>query len=425
SFPFAHHTLPLSDTKKSYLEWIKLPYMRLPGFGSVKNGDIVVFNYPDGDTVLLNFQDRSYYQVVRDLAEEMKQDDRKIDPSELKRTNYLQMAHEYISNPDNSYQGKRVGTIVSRPVDKREHYVKRCTGIAGDVISLVDGEVHINNKKQEMPEKAQHYYYVKTTNKLFGDIMETPQKFYSLTNIKLLDELDIYADESVREALTVNGDTTTYFLNMPVSTAEKVKTLNGVVSVKKYIQQKGDYAPSVFPHKASYGWNNDNFGPLQIPKAGMTVPIDTHNVCLFEKIMNTYDDGIHQVSRQGAQVTLDGKPITSYTFKQDYYFMMGDNRHNSADSRSWGFVPYDHVVGSPFFVWFSMKYSDKNMVSGKSVLGSLTKNSKEGKFRWERFLCYVDDGNLHSVKIPFLIAVFGIWGFNKWNTRRKKKTGKA
>jgi signal peptidase I len=148
-------------------------------------------------------------------------------------------------------------------------------------------------------------------------------------------------------------------------------------------------------------------------------------MCLYEKIMNTYDDGIHQVTKQGGQVMYDGKPITSYTFKQDYYFMMGDNRHNSADSRSWGLVPFDHVVGSPFFVWFSMKYSENNPVSGKSALKSLTKNSKEGKFRWDRFLCYVNDGTLHSVKIPFIAVVLGIWGFNKWRSRRKKKTGQA
>ncbi len=424
SFPFAHHTLPLSETKKSYLEWIKLPYFRLPGFGSVKNNDIVVFNYPDGDTVLLNFQDRSYYQVVRDLTQDMKAEGRRIDSTRSDKF-YEKMARDYLSNPNYDLQGRKVGNIVARPVDKREHYVKRCVGIAGDNLSVIDGEVYINNQKQQMPEKAQHYYHVKTTNKLFGEIIETPQKFYSLSNLQLLDELDIYADEAVRERLIENGDTTTYFLNMPASTVEKVKLLPGVVSVTKYIQGKKEYASGIFPHNSSYQWNNDNFGPLLIPKKGMTLPIDTHNICLYEKILNTYDDGIHQVTKNGAQVLYDGKPITSYTFKQDYYFMMGDNRHNSADSRSWGMVPYDHVVGSPFFVWFSMKYADKNLISGKSVLSSLTKNSKEGKFRWERFLCYVDDGNLHSIKIPFIVTILLIWGLTKWNNRRKLKQQKA
>lgn len=430
SFPFAHHTLPWSATQKSYLEWIKLPYFRLPGFGSVKNDQIVVFNYPDGDTVFVNFQDRSYYQLTRDLATDMKADGYRVDSST--RNNealYLQMAREYLSNPKNDLQGRKVGHIASRPVDKREHYVKRCVGIAGDKLSIVNGDVVINDRKQAMPEMAQHYYYVKTTNKLFGDIIQGPTpkfpEMYTLTNYQLLDELDIYADEAVRERLQVNGDTTTYFLNMPPSTVEKVKQLAGVVSVTKYIQPVSDWDPRCFPHDRAYRWNNDNFGPLMIPKKGMTLPIDTHNFSLYEKILNTYDDGIHELRRQGGQVLYDGQPITSYTFKQDYYFMMGDNRHNSADSRSWGMVPYDHIVGSPFFVWFSMKYPEKNLVSGTSVMGSLFKNSKEGKFRWERFLSYVNNGTLHSVKIPFLLTILGIWGLGKWNTRRKQKAGKA
>ena len=425
SFPFAHHTLPWSDTKKSYLEWIKLPYFRLPGFGSVKNNQIVVFNYPDGDSVFLNFQDRSYYQTIRDLAEDMKADGNKIDSGKSGDNMYLKMSREYLSNPDNDLQGRKVGHVVARPVDKREHYVKRCVAIAGDKFSVVDGDIYINEQKQTMPEKAQHYYYVKTLNKLFGEIIESPQKFYTLSNYKLLDELDIYADEAVRENLQVHGDTTIYFLNMPPSTVEKVKNLEGVISVTRYIQAKKQRDSRIFPHNRSYAWNNDNFGPLIIPSQGMTIPIDTHNVCLYEKAMNTYDNGLHTVTKEGGQVLYDGQPITSYTFKQDYYFMVGDNRHNSADSRSWGMVPFDHIVGSPFFIWFSMKYADKNLVSGKSVIGSLFKNSQEGKFRWERFLCYVENGNLHSVKIPFVIVVLAIWGLTRWNRLRKLKKGTA
>jgi signal peptidase I len=399
SFPFAHHTLPLSDTKKSYLEWIKLPYMRLPGFGSVKNDDIVVFNYPDGDTVALGFQDMSYYQLARYIG------------------------YTNINNPDfipeRGNSQRKVGKIVARPVDKREHYVKRCVGIAGDKLEIIDGKVHINDKLQAMPKKAQHFYFVKCFGRVFGDEIVLPNGQPTLGNLKLLDELDIYADEVAVAAEA--RDTIVYRLNMPADVAEKVKVMPGVVSIIMKNDTKGDGDLSIFPHNPAYPWNNDNFGPLLIPKKGMTIPIDTHNICLYEKILNTYDNGIHPVTKRGAQVLYDGDPITSYTFKQDYYFMMGDNRHNSADSRSWGMVPFDHVVGSPFFVWFSMKYPEKNIISGKSALKSLFKNSKEGKFRWERFLCYVDDGNLHSVKIPFLLSILVIWGFNKWNKRRKLK----
>jgi signal peptidase I len=408
SFPFAHHTLPLSATKKSYLEWIKLPYFRLPGFGTVKNNDIVVFNYPDGDTVALGFQETSYYQLARNFG-------------------YGVLKNPDFEIPVGNGAFRKVGQIVGRPVDKREHYVKRCVGIAGDLFEIRDGNIFINGTAQAMPKKAQHFYYIKTYGHPFSKIVSDPETGgqISVINEVIVDKYDIYYPEA--DLLKESKDSALYRFNMPADVAEQIKSLPGVVEVKIENQPKGEYSPFVFPHHPAYPWNNDNFGPLQIPKAGMTIPIDTHNVCLYEKIMNTYDDGIHQVTKQGATVLYDGKPITNYTFKQDYYFMMGDNRHNSADSRSWGFVPFDHVVGSPFFVWFSMKYSENNPVSGKSVLGSLTKNSKEGKFRWDRFLCYVDDGELHSIKIPFILAVLGIWGFSKWNSRRKlkAKTGKV
>lgn len=421
SFPFAHHTLPFSETKKSYLEWIRLPYFRLPGFGHVKNGEIVVFNYPDGDTVAVGDQNSSYYELVRQITSAMMREDTLAGHPAKSRSFYQRNAWEYLHNPDNvlPWTGKKVGDIVARPVDKREHYVKRCVAIAGDKFEVRDGEIYINDVKQAMPENAQHFYDVKCSSRVFGDEMTMPNGRPSLSNLTLLDQLDIYANEVGIDA--ESKDSVVYRLNMPQHVADQVKQLQGVVSVTRKNDPKGNYESTVFPHTPSYAWNNDNFGPLLLPKAGMTIPIDTHNVCLYEKVMNTYDDGIHQVTRQGAQVLYDGKPITSYTFKQDYYFMVGDNRHNSADSRSWGMVPYDHIVGSPFFVWFSMKYAENNPISGKSVTGSLFKNSKEGKFRWERFLCYVKDGTLHSVKIPFILIVLAIWGFSKWNSRRKPK----
>ncbi|MDI1354902.1 MAG: S26 family signal peptidase [bacterium] len=414
SFPFAHHTLPFSETRKSYLEWIKLPYFRLPGFGHVKNNQIVVFNYPDGDTVLLSHQNSSYYQIVRDEAQTIKGYDSGKQPDAY----YQGEAWKQINGPEKPY-----GNIVARPVDKRDHYVKRCVGIAGDKFEVRSGSVFINNKEQVMPEHAQHRYVVRTNGTIFGENSVTAENTHALSNFRLLDELDIYVSEAGK--VGESADTCYYDLNMPVDVAEKVKMIPGVYTVSKKTEPLNYYDYRVFPHNPVYSWNNDNFGPLQIPKAGMTLPIDTHNLCLYQKIMNTYDDGIHEVVAMNGKVLYDGQAISSYTFKQDYYFMMGDNRHNSADSRSWGFVPYDHVVGSPFFVWFSMKYADNNPISGKSVVGSLFKNSKNGKFRWERFLCYVEDGKLHSIKIPFLLTIFGIWGYSKWNHRRKLKLQKA
>lgn len=425
SFPFAHHTMPVINTK-SYLEWIKLPYFRLPGFGKVENNDIVVFNYPDGDSVLINMQDLSYYNAVRIVAYKMEMADRERGLQTLSPNAYKQQAWEYMQNPNNTnpINNGKVGPLVGRPVDKREHYVKRCIAIAGDKLEIKDGEVYINEKLAHTPDNAQHYYYVKSTNRLFGDeVINKKNKRLVLSNLELLDKFDIYATEA--EIAAVSKDTVVYKLNMPKKVADEVAKLEGVVSVTRKVDPKGERELTVFPHNTAYAWNNDNFGPLVIPKAGLTLPIDTHNLCLYEKILNTYDDGIHEVLVSGNQVLYDGKPITSYTFKQDYYFMMGDNRHNSADSRSWGMVPFDHIVGSPFFIWLSVKYEDNNPVSGESFIKSFTKNSKEGKYRWDRFLCYVDDGNLHSIKIPFLVSVFGIWAVTRWLRLRKEKKEKA
>lgn len=425
SFPFAHHTMPLSETRKSYLEWIKLPYYRLPGLGPVKNNQIVVFNYPDGDTVAVGDQNSSYYELKRQIAyliqREAMQNGEAAQPSSY----YLGLAHQYMQNPANVFpwSNRPIGEIVARPADKREHYVKRCVGIAGDTLELRNSTLYINGKAQSMPAKAQHVYLVKCSSRVFGEEMTMKNGRQGLSNLTLLDQLDIYATEAGIEALA--KDSVVYRLNMTAETAARVKQLPTVVSVTRKIDPKGYREFSVFPHHPSYAWNNDNFGPLLIPKAGLTIPIDTHNICLYEKILNTYDDGIHQVKIKDGSVLYDGKPINTYTFKQDYYFMMGDNRHNSADSRSWGMVPYDHVVGSPFFVWFSMKYAENNPVSGKSVIGSLTKNSQEGKFRWERFLCYVKDGTLHSIKIPFILTILAIWAYSKWNRRRKEKASAA
>jgi signal peptidase I len=416
SFPFAHHTMPMTETTKSYLEWIKLPYFRLPGFGSVKNKQIVVFNYPDGDTVLLKLQNASYYQVVREEAQNIKS----YEGATKSESYYTNEAWRFINGPQKPY-----GDVVARPIDKRDHYVKRCVAIAGDTLQIKDGEVYISGKKQAMPIKAQHRYIVKTKGSVFGENVLSRQNTHMLSNIALLDELDIYVSEAGKIEAPQNYDTSYYDLNMPADVAEKVKQLEDVYAVKKKIEPQNYYDFRIFPHNPFYPWNNDNFGPLLIPKKGMTINIDTQNVVLYEKIMNTYDDGVHHVIKEGGKVFYDGAAIDAYTFKQDYYFMMGDNRHNSADSRSWGFVPFDHVVGSPFFVWFSMKYAENNPVSGKSVLKSLVKNSKEGKFRWDRFLSYVKDGELHSIKIPFILTVLIIWGLSKWNRRRKLKVNQT
>ena len=413
AFPFAHHTLPFTESTKSYLEWIKIPHLRLPGYSKPKNGEIVVFNYPDGDTVALGMQNMSYYQLVREIASNIKQEDggRKSDAA------YQDQAWNYVNGPQ-----KPFGGITGRPVDKREHYVKRCVAIAGDKLEIKDGELYINDKKQEMPEHAQHHYIVSTKGNMFGENMQNANREMVLGNFELLEQYDIYVTEASKIDSRSNADTAYYNLNMPADVANQIKKLPGVLSVTRDIEPKGIRDPRIFPHNNSYAWNNDNFGPLVLPSEGMTIKIDTGNICLYEKMLSTYDNGIHQITKSGAQVLYDGKPITSYTFKQGYYWMMGDNRHNSADSRSWGVVPFDHVVGRPVFVWFSMKDPKNNPITGKSILGSLTKNSHDGKFRWERFMCYVGEEGLVSWKIPVAIIIILLVGYNIIDKKRKGYT---
>lgn len=418
AFPFAHHTLPFTESTKSYLEWIKIPYFRLPGYSKPKNGEIVVFNYPDGDSVALGMQNMSYYQLVREIAANIKMEDGRQKPDHI----YQEQAWNYVNGPQ-----KPFGAVTGRPIDKREHYVKRCVGIAGDKLEIKAGEIFINDKKQEMPEHAQHHYIVATKGNMFGDNSQNKNREAVLSNYELLEKYDIYVTEASRiesphdtAIVKIPNDTAFYNLNMPADVASKIRQLPGVFYVYREVEAEGHRDPRIFPHNKSYAWNNDHFGPFILPSEGMTIKIDTGNIALYEKMLSTYDDGIHQITTSGAQVLYDGKPITSYTFKQGYYWMMGDNRHNSADSRSWGVVPFDHVVGRPVFVWFSMKDPKNNPISGKSVFGSLTKNSHEGKFRWNRFMSYVGENGLVSWKIPVAILVLLGFGYNYWSKKRKK-----
>jgi signal peptidase I len=413
AFPFAHHTLPFTESTKSYVEWLKIPYMRLPGYSKPTNGEIVVFNYPDGDTVAVGLQSMSYYQLVREIARHNREQDGGRNPDSY----YQNMAWNIVNGREKPY-----GAIVARPADKREHYVKRCVAIGGDKLEIKDGDVYINDKKQAMPEHAQHRYIVATKDAMFGE-NTTNTKGEQILNSQTLEDYDIYVTEASKVGAVT--DTNYYDLNMPIDVANKIKQLPGVYFIKEKIEPKGFRDERIFPHNRSYAWNNDNFGPFTLPKEGMTVKIDTGNICLYDKMLSTYDNGIHHITTSGDKVLYDGTPITSYTFKQDYYWMMGDNRHNSADSRSWGVVPFDHVVGRPVFVWFSMKDPNNNPHTGSSVLGSLTKNSHDGKFRWERFMCYVGENGLVSWKIPVLIIVLAAFGYNYWSKKRKKEKKKT
>lgn len=389
SFPFAHHTLPGTGTTKSYLEWIKLPYFRLPGMGSVKNNDIVVFNYPDGDTVALGTkqedQGQSYYQLCREFG--------------WSRVN--------TPNAVNPYTGNVFGEVAARPVDKRENYVKRCVAIAGDSLQIIDQKLYLNGKPAYVAETMQYMYKIRTDG--------------SSMSPRVIEKFDI--TDPIQQAQDSSG--IFYVINLPNNKVEEFKKLSFIKSVDQLIEPKGEYSERIFPHNSYYKWNNDNFGPLYIPKAGTTINIDSKNIVLYERAIKNYEGNSLEIKDN--KVFINGTEANSYTFKMNYYFMMGDNRHNSADSRYWGFVPEDHVVGKPVFVWMSIKEDNPNM--GRREPSGFIKKLKTSLFddasRRSRFFTFVnEDGLSRSYLMPFIIIIAGFSGFVYFRNKRREKAEK-
>lgn len=310
TIPFTHNTI---FGKRSYSTLIRNRYRRLKGFRDVRRGDVVVFGFPNGDTVLRKAPMEDYHTLVRILGRD---------------------------------QVNSLGDIAVRPADKKDHYVKRCVAVAGDSIEVREGLVWVNGERQEVWPGIQLSYRVETSG---GRI-----------NARTLENFGLNPSESYFDA----GMPGYPALLLTEALLAEVKSLPNVVSVTPNLETDPEVTyREIFPFTEDSGWTRDFFGPLWVPEAGATVKLTRDNLPLYERIIRDYEHSdVEQALRDG-----------EYTFRQDYYFMMGDNRHNSLDSRYWGFVPEDHVVGKPTVVWLS---TDQGKRFPKNI-------------RWRRFLKFV------------------------------------
>lgn len=348
--PLTQHTMPIFNCK-SYLEWVKWDYKRVDGLGKVQLNDIVVFNFPAGDSVATALQAediyRLSYQAGKELSKPIDMSGLSLEDQRLVFDYYYQVGRKYINDNPQSF-----GEIVVRPVDRRENYVKRCVGLPGQILQIENRVIYLDGKANKEPDNVQYRYFVHTKGMLPDDLCHE-------LGISKEDLAGYYTDESV--------------YNMPLTAKAKDALLARKDIVTAIENTPDDDAGGLYPLNKLTGWTVNNYGPIWIPKKGETIELSLDNLPLYERPIHAYEGNALEV--KDGKIFINGEETTHYTFKMDYYWMMGDNRHNSADSRFWGFVPEDHIVGKPIFIWLSLD-QDRGWF--------------DGKIRWNRLFKFVD-----------------------------------